>query len=133
MAEEYVAYGIDLGTTNSSIAYADDAGEVRLFRNNDNSDVTPSAVMMSRAGVIHVGLRAHHRLASDPDNVKAEFKRLMGESVALSFAGCGRSLTPVELSAEVLKSLKSDVRRLTDCELDAAVVTVPAAFGSLQC
>lgn len=129
---EMVNYGIDLGTTNSAVAkYEGDA--VRVFKNRDQMDVTPSIVRVEKGGRIIVGRRAYATLFLDPDNVAAEFKRWMGQSDRKKFVTVGKSLSAEELSAEVLKSLIEDARRQTTDAINAAVITVPAAFGQLQC
>jgi molecular chaperone DnaK len=127
-----VNYGIDLGTTNSCIGSWQDAA-VRIFQNNDQMNVTPSAVHIHKTGRMIVGKRAQGALLTDPANVAVEFKRWMGQKDRQAFAAAGKQLSAVELSAEILKSLREDVKRQTGSEIDAAVVTVPAAFGALQC
>jgi len=70
---------------------------------------------------------------TDPDNVSMEFKRWMGQRDRKNFPAAQREFSAEELSAEILKSLKEDVRRQTGTNVTSAVVTVPAAFGALQC
>jgi molecular chaperone DnaK len=125
-------YGIDLGTTNSCIARCE-GSEVRIFQNNDQMNVTPSAVHVLRNGRVVVGRRAHAALLTDPDNVAVEFKRWMGQKDRKRFEAAGRELSAEELSAEVLRSLREDVRRQAEVDVVTAVITVPAAFGGLQC
>ncbi|MEO5930672.1 MAG: Hsp70 family protein [Candidatus Kapaibacterium sp.] len=127
-----IDFGIDLGTTNSAIARYDGA-EMRIFKNRDQMDVTPSVVQVDKSGRVIVGRRAYNSLFTDPDNVACEFKRWMGQSDRKSFNAAGRDCSAEELSAEVLKSLLEDARRQTGESIDAAVITVPAAFGQLQC
>ena len=127
-----IEFGIDLGTTNSCISRWQD-GDLRIFQNNAQMNVTPSAVLVRKSGQIVVGLRAITALSSDPDNVSVEFKRWMGQRERKRFPASGMELSAEELSAEVLKSLLGDVRRLSGDNVDAAVITVPAAFGALQC
>jgi molecular chaperone DnaK len=129
---ETVAYGIDLGTTNSCIGRWEE-GSVRIFQNNDQMNVTPSAVHISKNGRVIVGRRGYAAILTDPDNVSIEFKRWMGQKDRQHFPSARRELSAEELSAEVLKSLREDVRRQTGTNVTAAVVTVPAAFGALQC
>jgi molecular chaperone DnaK len=131
MSAEY-KFGIDLGTTNSAVARSNGI-EVRVYQNNDQMSVTPSAIRVLKNGRLLVGRRAYNAMVEDPENVATEFKRVMGQKASKAFPGCGRSMTPEELSAEVLKSLKDDVRSQTGEEITQAVVTVPAAFGTLQC
>lgn len=127
-----VDYGIDLGTTNSCIARWE-SGSVRVFQNNDQMNVTPSAVHILRTGRVIVGRRAYAALLTDSDNVSIEFKRWMGQKDRKRFPAAQRELSAEELSAEVLKSLREDVRRQADADVTTAVITVPAAFGALQC
>src|ERR1044072_8865992 len=128
----YIDFGIDLGTTNSCIARAA-GGEVTVIQNNDQMNVTPSVVRVLKSGSLLVGRRAYNALAEDPENVAQEVKRLMGQRYAKTFPASGRSMSPEEISAEVLKSLLADARRRTGEEVRAACVTVPAAFTALQC
>src|ERR1700685_1534219 len=127
-----VDYGIDLGTTNSCIARWE-GGSVRVFQNNDQMNVTPSAVHILKTGRVIVGRRAYAALLTDTDNVAVEFKRWMGQKDRKRFPAAQRELSVEELSAEVLKSLREDGRRRTDRNVTAAVITVPPAFGALQC
>ncbi|MCA1565342.1 MAG: Hsp70 family protein [Acidobacteria bacterium] len=131
----YINYGIDLGTTNSCIVRLD-GDEFKIIQNADQMNVTPSVVRVLRSGSVLVGRRAYNAIAEDPDNVAAEFKRLMGQKHQQQFPAAGRAMSPEELSAEVLKSLLGDARRRQpegDGDISAAVITVPAAFTALQC
>lgn len=127
-----IEYGIDLGTTNSCIARWD-GDSVHIFNNNDQMAVTPSAVHCLKSGRLVVGRRAYDALFSDPENVAVEFKRQMGAAFEKTFPASGRTLSAEELSAAVLRSLIEDVQRQTGEIVKAAVVTVPTAFGVLQC
>lgn len=131
MLRAMIDFGIDLGTTNSEIALMEQ-GRIRVFKNADQRENTPSVVRIDRRGTVHVGYRAYERLEEDPENSASEFKRVMGSSQVFPFAASGRSFTPEELSAEVLKSLKADVAR-AGFECRAAVITVPANFEVVQC
>ncbi|MGZ0148216.1 Hsp70 family protein [Kribbella sp. WER1] len=125
--------GIDLGTTNSAIALAV-GGDATVIKNIEQHDTTPSAVWLPRAGEVRVGAKARTRVESDPRNTASEFKLEMGLSDAVrSFEKAGVQLTPPQLSAEVLKSLRGDASRYLNNEvLTAAVITVPAAFALNQ-
>lgn len=127
-----IDYGIDLGTTNSAIARVS-GDEVRVFKNRDQKDVTPSAIHIARMGRMIVGQKAYNQLFEDPENVAVEFKRIMGQSDRRTFMASGQTRSAEELSAEVLRSLVDDANRQTGLVCDAAVITVPAAFGQLQC
>ncbi|WIX81928.1 Hsp70 family protein [Amycolatopsis carbonis] len=127
-----IDFGIDLGTTNSALAVLD-GGQVSVVKNNVQGDYTPSAVWMPKAGLIQVGTKAKDRRERDPENVQVEFKQAMGYADARrTFARAGASMTPVELSAEVLKSLRGDATRKFGEPPAAAVITVPAAFALNQ-
>src|SRR5438270_9551524 len=129
MSRITIDFGIDLGTTNSSIAVLEKQGP-RVIRNNDGWQYTPSAVWMDKNQAIHVGLAAKDRLVNDSENAATEFKLWMGKTQTKTFARGNRVFSPEQLSAEILKSLKQDVKRdsLSE-EINAAVITVPAAFN----
>lgn len=128
-----VDFGIDLGTTNSSIAVMEH-GEVRVLKNFKQNDITPSAVRIDESGHIIIGQNAYGRLFADSENTSSGFKLLMGTRQAKSFSRSGRLMRPEELSAEILKDLKATVRlRMPEePELTAAVITVPCYFEMTQ-
>lgn len=126
-----IDYGIDLGTTNSSIAVARGA-EIEVFKNNEGMEYTPSAVYLDRNNRLHVGKRAKNQVEADKENAFFEFKLQMGTERLYHFARSGRIMKPQELSAEVLKSLRGDVKQRSGEEITAAVITVPAAFAAPQ-
>lgn len=132
MARSTIDFGIDLGTTNSSIACIHDT-TVRVFRNNEDSETTPSAIFVDRTNALRVGRAAKERLEDDSDNAVCEFKSQMGTDHEKEFKRTGRRMKSEELSAEVLKSLRGDVRQRTGEEVRAAVITVPAGFELPQC
>ncbi len=123
--------GIDLGTTNSCLAIVNEENECEVIENvTDRMKVTPSAVQVSKTGRITVGQRAY----TYPDGryVKKEFKRDMGYDTVYEFPESEKRLTPVELSAEVLKRVKRDAESRLNREISSSVITVPAAFQELQ-
>jgi molecular chaperone DnaK len=126
-----VYLGIDLGTTNSTAAVFDGA-QVTPVRNAQGSTLTPSVVRIDARGNVAVGARARRFLETDPRNTRSEFKRLMGTSHTLEFAGIRASKHPEELAAEVLKSIRADVRDQIGFLPDQAVVSVPALFEVAQ-
>ncbi|WP_280314087.1 Hsp70 family protein [Nocardia wallacei] len=124
--------GIDLGTTNSAVAVAAD-GDAAVVKNNENVEITPSAVWIPRRDLVYVGDRARKRAESDPRNTASEFKQMMGyDGAAWHFTKAGISLTPQQLSAEILKTLRQNVARARGEAPDVAVITVPAAFALNQ-
>lgn len=130
MKRTTIDFGIDLGTTNSTIAVVDGV-DAKPIPNKAGSVITPSAVWIDKRGNLHVGEEAKgHALKDDPENGDLEFKLRMGmkDGGGKRFARSGREMSPEELSAEVLKSLKMDVQTNMGEEVCAAVVTVPAAF-----
>ncbi len=134
MSRTTIDYGIDLGTTNSSIAMVSGAG-TEVIKNNIDADITPSAVYINRAGNLWVGQNARSKTTDErtEDDVFLEFKRRMGTGFEYVFRASGRRMRPEDLSAEVLKSLRADVAQKKGEELGAAVITVPAAFELHQC
>jgi molecular chaperone DnaK len=133
MNAETIDVGIDLGTTNSAIALAG-GSDATVVRNTWQRDFTPSAVYVSESGNVYVGEEAKSRVERDPANACGEFKLQMGTPGEFKhFESADRRMTPEELSAEVLKSLRADVTRATGDQISAAVITVPAAFELDQC
>jgi len=127
-----VDFGIDLGTTNSSIAVFNGTA-VTVFKNNLGQEYTPSVVRINNKGNLIVGHTAKQQLGFDDENTFAEFKLQMGTPNIYHFASSGRQMRPEELSSEVLKELKNDVQRRTAEDVHAAVISVPAAFEMPQC
>lgn len=141
MARHKIDYGIDLGTTNSAIARMENGEPVIKKTRQPQNDTLPSCVYFSqdRHGqqTIRVGLRAKNSLASDYiEALKKgtqsetygyiEFKREMARNTIYRNSHMKKDgYTPIELSSEVLKELKSIIN---DEELNSVVVTVPAKF-----
>ena len=132
MTRTTIDFGIDLGTTNSAIAELTGVSTT-IVKNNDDGDVTSSAVMFGKNGQVYTGSRAKNGTIDKPDDAYAEFKRQMGTDHAYKFKQSGVSKSPEELSSEILKGLRSDVIRVKGEEINSAVITVPAAFGLHQC
>jgi molecular chaperone HscA len=144
--ERELAVGIDLGTTNSVVAVAT-AGKPEVLRDASGHGLIPSVVAYTDAGPI-VGEEAEARLVDMPDAVVSSVKRLMGRGAAdmKQLAGTlpyavdageggmvrllvrGRRLTPVEISAEILKEAKAQAERHLERKVTRAVITVPAYF-----
>ena len=127
-----IDFGIDLGTTNSAVACYD-GNNITVYRNYENMEFTPSAVWIDKDGSVKVGKMAKERLEIDPENAHCEFKLQMGKKVDYTFLNSRRVMKPEDLSAEVLKALKTTVSRRTGDEIRAAVITIPAAFELPQC
>jgi molecular chaperone DnaK len=119
--------GIDLGTSNSTLAVFD--GEaVTVVPNSLGETLTPSVVRVDGRGNVSVGRKAQRFLETDPGSLCLEFKRLMGTAEARRFAPAGRALLPEELSAQILSSLLGDARDALGFIPQAAVISTPALF-----
>lgn len=143
MANHKIIYGIDLGTTNSAIARFED-GKAKIKKSPTQGDTTPSCVTINPKGKLIVGASAYAQLSKDwtmafkkqgyKRNTFVEFKRIMGTDETLysyNLEKCGHNpcLAPEQLSAEVLKTLRSYV---LDDDVKEAVITVPALFNNNQ-
>lgn len=127
-----IDFGIDLGTTNSAVAAFVD-GQVEVIKNNDNQELTASAVLIQANGAEVVGRRAHERLAVFEDqNARSGFKRQMGKQTRHEFPAAGVSRSAEELSASVLKELRASAEAWAGGPVTAAVITVPANFELAQ-
>lgn len=135
MARAKIDYGIDLGTTNSAICRMD-KGEPVIIKTDVLKDTMPSCVAVNKKGSVKAGDAAYNTLNQDKrratktwsreaSNAYVEFKRTMGTDTRYACAWLGRDFTSEELSAEVLKTLRSFV---TDEAVGSAVITVPAKF-----
>ena len=124
-----VNFGIDLGTTNSLIAKYEN-GRVALFRNPVGHKESLPSVVAFRKDRILVGDKAREYLLKDTVNVFGGFKRRMGSNDRFYVVNIDENVTPVELSAHILKELKQFVH--TGEPLEAAVITIPASFDLMQ-
>ncbi len=131
MDRQTIDFGIDLGTTNSAVAVRRGA-DTEIWKNNEQDEITPSAVFVEKNGELFVGRAAKEKLEFEPENAQAEFKKSMGTDKLLELKRTKRAWKPEELSAEVLKELAGSVRQKGE-ELTAAVITIPAAFDQAQC
>ena len=124
-----INYGIDLGSSNSLIAKFE-KGNVEVFKNPNGFKETLPSVVGFRNDRTLIGDQARTYLTRDPKSVVSQFKRKMGTSETFKIKALGTSKSPVELSAYVLKELKSFIH--TGEEIDAAVITIPASFDTVQ-
>lgn len=121
--------GIDLGTTNSLIAYMSEDG-VKLIPNKLGENLTPSVVSVDDDGVVYVGETARERKQLYPMQTAEVFKRSMGTGRKFNLGD--RSFTAEELSSLILKSLKEDAEAYLGEEITEAVISVPAYFNDAQ-
>jgi molecular chaperone DnaK len=150
------AIGIDLGTTNSVVAFKDTA--VKIIRNKENEELTRSCVGL-RKGEILVGTKAYLDIKRDQINTILSIKRLMGGAIkdkmvqdminshyykfgitalqggtddAVAVVLGGKQFTPEQISSEILNKLKADAEERLGDEVTHAVITVPAYFTEKQ-
>jgi molecular chaperone DnaK len=139
MKRTTVDFGIDLGTTNSAISKMLN-GNPESIRTNTLKDTLPSCVYINRRKAIQVGDAAFNALKneklnalknwdSSEDNSFIEFKRTMGSDASYESSNAKRSFSSIDLSAEVLKTLKSFEK---DENINSVIITVPAAFKNNQ-
>ncbi|MDE6640824.1 MAG: Hsp70 family protein, partial [Acetatifactor sp.] len=117
--------GIDLGTTNSLIAYFTEDGP-QIIPNRLGKTLTPSVVSVDEEGNVYVGETARERMSLYPDSVAQTFKRSMGTE--REYILNGRHFKPEELSSMVLRALKEDAEAFLGEEITEAVISVPAYF-----
>ena len=121
--------GIDLGTTNSLVAYWTDNGP-EIIPNVIGARLTPSVVSVDETGEILVGQIARERLITHPHLTAASFKRFMGTEKRFSMGNY--NFTPEELSSFVLQSLKADAEAFLGTPVEEAIISVPAYFNDAQ-
>lgn len=152
-----LAAGIDLGTTNSLVATVRSSMST-VLQDDYGHALLPSVVRYTPDGKVIVGHEAQAMQSTDPVNTIASVKRFMGRSLNditdkahipyrfidgnLDNAGASKRVlqlqtraglkTPVEISAEILKSLKHRAEKSLGGELVGAVITVPAYFDDAQ-
>ncbi|NQT18811.1 MAG: Hsp70 family protein [Planctomycetes bacterium] len=122
--------GIDLGTTNSAAAHVDIDGKPEIIPNCEGDNTTPSVVAFEDDAVL-VGRAALAQAAVNPQNTVMAIKRHMAEhSYAVKIRD--NLYRPQEIAALILRRIKQDTELVLGCEIDEAVVTVPAYFNTAQ-
>ncbi len=124
------AVGIDLGTTNSVVAFLE-AGEPVVIPNSEGARTTPSVVAFSKAGEVLVGEVAKRQAITNPDRTFRSIKRQMGTSWKSDDVD-GKRYTAQEISARTLMKLKRDAEAYSGDVVTQAVITVPAYFDDAQ-
>ncbi|WP_210466548.1 Fe-S protein assembly chaperone HscA [Rufibacter roseolus] len=152
--KEEVIVGIDLGTTNSLVAYMHPEDHAPIAINDQGlGTIVPSVVHFSREGEVIVGNNAKEYLLTDPANTIYSVKRLLGKSYQdlgehKDFFGYkiiddnseglvkirvqDKFYSPIELSAEILKELRARAEHALKTPVNRAVITVPAYFNDSQ-
>lgn len=151
MSDHEIILGIDLGTTFSLVAYADEAGP-HIIRDENGDGRVPSVLSFAPDGRVTIGWDARRHAVENPLNTVYSVKRLMGLGIAdlqkeLPFLAYhvvpgqrdtikidinGELLTPQEISALILRDLKARAERHFDRPMKKAVITVPAYFDDSQ-
>lgn len=121
--------GIDVGTTNSSIALAT-GGEATVVGNGIGGLTTPSVVAFDGDRAI-VGNRAIDQAIDQPIRTISSCKRFVGTDKTIHF-GSGEEFTPEEVIALILTALKRDAQREIGHQIERSVITVPAHFTAGQ-
>ncbi|CCG19665.1 =chaperone protein HscA homolog [Taylorella asinigenitalis 14/45] len=142
------AVGIDLGTTHSLIATVLD-GEITVIPSSDGKKLFPSAVRYLKDGTVHTGSEAVKAKNRDPFNTLLSTKRLLGRSYDEAMAEAlpyrltqnegtvsvitnQGDISPIQVSAEILKALRSQAKDFLGHDVQDAVITVPAYFDDAQ-
>ncbi len=143
--------GIDLGTTNSLVAYMD-LTHPRVIPGDDGDQLVPSVVTLTRNDQVLVGNEARKALITEPERTIYSVKRLMGKGstdvadelrlfpfqitedsdTVIRVKLGDRTFTPPEISAIILRQLKKNAEAFLDQTVTKAVVTVPAYFNDAQ-
>ncbi|WP_285815717.1 molecular chaperone DnaK [Thomasclavelia cocleata] len=121
--------GIDLGTTNSCMAYMEN-GKAMIIPNGEGNKTTPSVVAFNQDGKRLVGENAKRQAVTNPGNTISSIKREMGTSYRKTING--KAYSPQEISAMVLQKLKIDAEAYLQEKVTEAVITVPAYFNDAQ-
>ncbi|MCF8452316.1 MAG: Fe-S protein assembly chaperone HscA [Pedobacter sp.] len=151
--KEEIIVGIDLGTTNSLVAFINPEGQPQVINDTGKGVLVPSVVHFQSDGGLIVGNEAKEFLISDPQNTIFSVKRLLGrsfkdiqehsnlfsykiidddsESLVKIKAG-DKYFTPIELSGMILKELKERAEHALKTLVNRAVITVPAYFNDSQ-
>ncbi|WP_158795252.1 Fe-S protein assembly chaperone HscA [Pedobacter sp. L105] len=153
LQKEEIIVGIDLGTTNSLIAFIDPDKKPKVINDTGKGILVPSIIHFNTAGEIVVGNEAREFLISDPANTIFSVKRLLGRSYKdvaehldtfsyqlidddddslVKIRAGNKFYTPIELSAEILKELKARAEHALKTPVNRAVITVPAYFNDSQ-
>lgn len=148
-----VIIGIDLGTTNSLVAYIHEGEAMAVKGKDGKSTLVPSIVHFAADESIVVGDEAKEKLIAEPQNTIYSVKRLMGKSFQdvsdyenyfgykvidedtdslVKIRVKDKFYTPIELSAEILKELKKRIEEVLGSTVSKAVITVPAYFNDSQ-
>ena len=126
------AVGIDLGTTFCAIAHIDAYGKPQIVPNAETERITPSVILFDGTNAV-VGSVAKQNAVAEPDKIVDFVKREMGKSKQqFSRTFAGKVYSAEELSAIILRKLKTDAEKYLGEEVTDAVITVPAYFNDAE-
>src|SRR5438046_5497431 len=124
--------GIDLGTTFSAIAHIDNYGKPQIIPNTETERITASVIFFDGTNVI-VGTVAKNNAVADPEKIVDFVKREMGKPKDQFHRDFGGKIySAEELSALIIRKLKSDAEKYLDQPITDAVITVPAYFNDAE-
>lgn len=153
LQKEEIIVGIDLGTTNSLVAFINPDKNPQVINDTGKGLLVPSVVHFNKQGDTLVGNEAKDFLLTDPENTIFSVKRLLGRSykdvaghqdtfsykiiddendALVKIKAGDKFYTPIELSAEILKELKGRAEHALKTPVNRAVITVPAYFNDSQ-
>ncbi|WP_316821445.1 Fe-S protein assembly chaperone HscA [Pedobacter gandavensis] len=153
LQKEEIIVGIDLGTTNSLVAFINPDKDPMVINDTGKGVLVPSIVHFNANGDAVVGNEAKEFLISDPANTIFSVKRLLGRSYKdvaahqdtfsykiiddendslVKIKAGDKFYTPIELSAQILKELKARAEHALKTPVNRAVITVPAYFNDSQ-
>src|SRR5437879_12451030 len=121
--------GIDLGTTNSEVAYLRE-GQPHVCPDDEGDPILPSFVGLSEDGRLLVGKAARNQWALAPERTIKSIKRKMGQDVKVRLGDQEYRLQ--EISAMILRALRDRASRTLGAAVTKAVITVPAYFNDAQ-
>ncbi|MFH1101596.1 MAG: molecular chaperone DnaK [Methanobacteriota archaeon] len=121
--------GIDLGTTNSEVAYVE-AGKPVIIKSAEGQPYFPSVVAFTKDGEMLVGESAKRQAVTNPEGTVQRIKRKMGRGEKVSIRG--KQYTPEQISSFILQKIKKDAEDFLGEKISEAVITVPAYFNDDQ-
>lgn len=135
-----IAIGVDLGTTNSCVAYVNDQGQPEVIPNREGFRTTPSVYAITASQDTLVGKPAVDQEAENPGGTIRSVKRMMGRDGTITLGGTCEDgglwerglITATSVSASILGKLKADAEAALGKPVSRAVITVPAYFSSRQ-
>lgn len=130
MSDREFVVGIDLGTTNSVIAWMKPDGSIEVIPNAEGSRLTPSIVAFTKTGEILVGEPAKRQMILNSERTIKSIKRKMGSDYKVRIDD--KEYTPQQISAYILMKMKKDAEQYLGGKIKKAVITCPAYFNDAQ-